>query len=511
MRILFIYPNLNAQIGFNYGVAFLSAVLKSQGHTTTLININEKLGYPLDVERIKQDILAFNPDLIGFSMVSNQYRHCEKIAAGVKREFPGIPVVGGGIHATADPEGVMASGLFDFICLGEGEQALAELVTHLERNEDCTTIPNIWSRTRDGIVRNKVAPFTDLSTLPPKDYAVFDFQKMIDAKNGWVGIMTSRGCPYRCTYCFNHQMVTLYKKDLAERKEPLRYVRRHPVNEVIDELKYLLSAYENISTFIFDDDIFTLNKAYLIEFCKRYEQEIKVPFVVNAHVKNFDHEKAFALKHAGCTIVKFGLESGSECVRREILRRHMSNDDIIHSFSAAHDAGLHTSAFVMFGFPYETEDDIRMTIALLAQIKPGRFRWSIFFPYVNTDAYEIATRGGFINEEKQRNLENFFEESCLDFEPALGLWIDKLQKTFPWYVNSAADWPAASAYANLVREIHGLSAQEWAERKNRVLEEDKAVSEEMIQHGYLHYAVKYNTFMGVRSDYFLAEEEDRLA
>ena len=126
MRILFIYPNLNAQIGFNYGVAFLSGALKARGHETKLLNINEQLGYPLDWKRIKGDIEAFDPQLIGISMVSNQYSHCLELASFIKRNFA-IPVIGGGIHASADPEGVMASGLFDFLCLGEGENAIVAL------------------------------------------------------------------------------------------------------------------------------------------------------------------------------------------------------------------------------------------------------------------------------------------------------------------------------------------------------------------------------------------------
>jgi Fe-S oxidoreductase len=194
MRILFIYPNLNAQIGFNYGVAFLSGILKSHGHKTKLLNINEKLGYPLDLSRIKKDIVLFDPQLIGISMVTNQYHYCLEIASAIKKEFA-VPVVGGGIHATADPQGVMASGAFDFLCVGEGENALRELADRLEKGKDCSNIPNLWVKVNGKIVKNKVAPFFDLAALPPKDYEVFDFQKMIDAKGGWVGVMASRGMP----------------------------------------------------------------------------------------------------------------------------------------------------------------------------------------------------------------------------------------------------------------------------------------------------------------------------
>ncbi len=74
MKVLFIYPNLDAQVGFNYGVAFLSACLKERGHTTALLDINENLGFDLDLARIREEIAAFAPDLIGFSVVTNQYR-----------------------------------------------------------------------------------------------------------------------------------------------------------------------------------------------------------------------------------------------------------------------------------------------------------------------------------------------------------------------------------------------------------------------------------------------------
>ncbi|HNU72550.1 MAG TPA: radical SAM protein [Thermodesulfobacteriota bacterium] len=508
MRILFIYPNLNAQIGFNYGISFLSAVLKDHGHYTGLLNINEQLGYPLDLDRIQSDIKSFAPDLIGISMVSNQYHYCEQIAAFIKEKFPSLPIVGGGIHATADPEGVMASGHFDFLCLGEGEHALLELVSRLETGGDCSTVSNIWARKNGALIRNRVSAFVDIASLPQKDYDIFDFQKLIDAKGGWVGVMASRGCPYRCTYCFNHQMINLYRNDAGPDRKALRYIRRHPIDDVITELAYLINTYRNITTFIFDDDIFTLSGAYLQEFCRRYQEEIRLPFVVNGHVKNFDRHKAFALKEAGCTIVKFGLESGSERVRRDILHRYMSNEDIEKSFAAAHEAGLHTSAFVMFGFPYETKDDILMTIRLLGRIKPGRFRWSIFFPYANTDAWEIARKGGFIDEDKWRSLDNFFEESCLRFGDEMDLWIDKLQKVFPWYVNRYTEWPIAGQYADLVKEVESLTLQEWENRKDTVVEADQKISGHMIAAKEVHYAIKYNSFMGVRSDYFLAEEQN---
>ena len=169
MRVLFIYPNLNAQIGFNYGVAFLSAVLRRNGHVTRLLNINESLGYPLDLERIAGDVKAFSPDLVGFSVVSNQFRYALEIGKAI-RGYTDAPFVCGGVHATMVPREVLETGIFDYACLGEGEEALVELANALEVHGDTTKIPNIWMK-RDGrIIKNRVRPFIPLENLPSKDY-----------------------------------------------------------------------------------------------------------------------------------------------------------------------------------------------------------------------------------------------------------------------------------------------------------------------------------------------------
>jgi len=498
MRVLFIYPNLYAQIGFNYGVAFLSAVLKQRGHKTALLDVNEQLGYPLDLERIWQDVQKFRPDLIGLSIVTNQYQYATKIARFL-RERTNIPMIAGGAHVTMAPEEVLSDGLFDYACVGEGEHALAELVARMEKGDRTDTVLNIWARTKDGLSKNPVRPLPDLSQLPMKDYEIFDFQHMIDAKDGWVGVMASRGCPFRCTYCFNHKMVELYERDTGLKGRKLNYIRHHPVDDVIGELKMLLGKYQQIKQFIFDDDLFTYDRAYLLEFSRRYRAEVGVPFVCNAHTKVFDDEMARALKDAGCDLVKFGVESGSERVRRNILSRYMSNEDIARAFETAHRVGLETSAFIMFGFPHETIDDIQMTIDLLARISPTRMRWAIFFPYVNTEAYRISNEGGFIDFEKMRTLSSFMYESCLNFGPEQNLFIKKLQKTFPWHVNARLDGGSAAVYKNLVDAVNGLGEGAFDQVADQVVSFDKALSRMVSAVGLPHYEIKYNEFMAVKA------------
>lgn len=500
MRILFIYPNLNAQIGFNYGIAYLSAVLKQAGHETGLLNINEQLGYPLDLARIVADARAFAPDLFAFSLVTNQVGFAETIAAELKKHFS-APLVCGGIHPTVAPEAMLESGLFDAVIVGEGEYALRQYVQALEAGADLAGVANICYRKGGDVVRNPVRPFIPLEELPPKDYGIFDFQKMIDAKNGWVGLMASRGCPFRCTYCFNHQIVELYCRDLELPQGRLRYVRHHPVAVAIDEIKYLLANYSRISMFIFDDDLFTFDRQYLLAFCREYKKITRTPFTVNAHVRVFDAEMAASLRESGCTIVKFGIESGCARVRREVMNRHMKNDAIKKALATAEAAGLHSSAFVMLGLPTETKDEVLETIQLLADSRPGRFRWSVFFPFPNTRAYEISRDSGCIDFEKMKALSNFTDESCLDFGPEQNLWLEKVARAFPWYVNARSGLACAGRYQELVAEIEALPAEEWQRVKDGLRDRDEQESRRQSAAGNRHYAIRFNRFMGVRSDW----------
>ena len=500
MRILFIYPNLNAQIGFNYGISYLSAVLKQAGHTTGLLNVNEQLGYPLDLPRIASDVQAFAPDLIAFSLVTNQAGFALQMAAEIKKHCT-APIVCGGIHPTVAPLEMLETGLFDAVFIGESEYGLRDYVHALATGGDMSSVAGLCYKKETTIFKNSVSPFIPLEELPPKDYSIFDFQKMIDAKNGWVGLMASRGCPFRCTYCFNHQIVELYCNDLNVPPAKLHYVRHHPVKDAINEIKYLLATYKNITMFIFDDDLFTFDRAYLKEFCAEYKKASAIPLTVNAHVQVFDEAMAESLKAAGCSIVKFGIESGSERVRREVMNRHMKNDAIKRALAIAEEAGLHSSTFVMIGLPTETQEEVLETIQLLADSRPGRFRWSVFFPFPNTVAYDISLKSGCIDFDKMNILSNFTDESCLDFGPEQNLWLEKVMRAFPWYVNARSGLPGAGRYAELVAELESMPAEVWMKEKDTIRSRDEEESRRQQAAGNLHYAIRFNRFMGVRSDW----------
>jgi hypothetical protein len=267
-----------------------------------------------------------------------------------------------------------------------------------------------------------------------------------------------------------------------------------------------------METLIFDDDLFTLNRGYVHDFCQAYDDAgIGLPFVVNGHVQTFDEGMARSLSDSGCMILKFGLESGSQRVRKEVLWRFMTNDRIEKAFAAAHAHDLHTSAFVMFGLPTETPDEIMETVRLCSRIKMGRFRWAIFFPFPGTAGHRMSHDLGLIDEGRMADLGNYFDGSCLRFGEDQDLLIEKMGKCFHWWVNAESDWPTAGAYQELVAELEAMTRSEWTAAKDTIQQRDRDLSERFLEEGLPHYSIRYSHVMAVHSDFVLWERNRNLA
>jgi len=505
MKIFFIYPNAGSQVGFNYGVSHIAAVLAKAGHQVAFWQLCEDLA-PLPsqdefIARIKQEA----PDLIAFSVVTNQWNYTRHLAAWIRQSLS-IPIACGGVHALVGGREILETGLFDYIFRGECEKAFPDFIERLSAGQSIREVRNLGFIDNGTIKINPVGPLPDLQQLPFKDYTIMDFQKLIDVKKGWVGLMASRGCPFSCTYCFNHKMVAAYRHDLKCSFKELGYIRQFRVDQIINEIKFLLKNYHNIKTFIFDDDLFTFDKTYIKEFCREYKKTCNLPFVVNAHVKFFDDDVAAHLKSANCTVVKFGVESGSEKIRKSVLNRHMTNDDIIAAIRMVNNAGMHSSVFIIIGFPHETRQDVFDTLRLLGQARPGRFRWTFFFPYPGTKAHQISLEGGFIDTQKMDSLQNFTDESCLEFGAEHNLLLKKIGRIMPWFVNAYSGLPVADFYRQKVDNLLNMNETDWNRIAPTLAQEDKTLSQHFAQEGLSHYAIKYNPFMGVISDYFLNEK-----
>ncbi len=392
-KILFIYPNQTGQVSEQLGVCYLSAILKKAGHSVELFNTTYLLYFSL--EKIKMQLYKkinlFNPDLICFSCRSLEFPFARRIAVLIKEKY-NIKIIFGGIHPTINPDEVLKCRAIDYVCIGEGEDSLLKLVENLNKN---IKINNIWTRE----TKTPLNPLIqDLDRLPFPDRELFKIPS--EAHNL---IMTSRGCTYSCTYCFNN---TLRKKYPHQ-----RYVRFRDINKVIEEVKQLVEKYK-LNHIFFCDDVFTSHKKRLIEFCEKY-RELRVPFVCNARAEQIDEEIALALKKAGCIEIKIGIETGNEGLRKKVLHRFASNESIKRAFEICRKVGIKTYSFNMIGLPFETRRTIYETFNINKQVKPDSFQVSILYPFKGSEIYDIYKKNGYSLEGEK--IQSFMENSIVNF------------------------------------------------------------------------------------------------
>jgi len=408
LRVLFVYPDISGAERYGApkyysGIGSLSAVLKAAGHETMLVYLQTVVSLEEFVERVDDS----RPDLVAFSSTTNQFPYAERYARHLKAARPDMILVCGGVHATLVPEQVIATEAFDAICVGEGEYCLRDLAGRLSRGEDYVDVANLWLRRDDAVIRNPMRPLVaDLDALPYVDREIFDYDDVLAANDSWVDIVAGRGCPYNCSYCCNPGLKARYK-GLG------RYVRMRSVEHVIGEIRELESRYP-IKTINFQDDTFTLDKDWTLSWCRAYGSDFEYPFWINTRVERIlDEEIVSALADAHCAGIRVGVENGNEALRASVLKRTMSNDDIIEAFRLVRQYGIKAYTCNMIGIPGETPSSVQATIDLNRQLKPDSFQFSVFYPYPMTELHETCVSQALIRPDAK--LDGYYgKESVLD-------------------------------------------------------------------------------------------------
>lgn len=384
MKILFIYPDIRGHKYFHQGIAWISSVLKESGHKTSLIYAT----HDIKIDDVIEEAKKHRPDIIAFSSTTNQYPFVKKVADSLKDME--IPMVCGGIHATLVPSEVISD--MNFVCVGEGEFPMLELVDGLEQGKNVENIKNIWSKSGKEIIKNEIRPLiSDLNTLPFPDRELFNYRALLKENGYCAELLAGRGCPYACTYCCNHALRKLYIGKGS-------YVRMRSVDNVLGEIKEVVQRYKAKSLWFYDDT-FTMFPKWVEEFSKKYRNEFDLPFACNGRVENLNAEIISNLKSAGCSMMGIGVETGNEWLRETILKRKISNSRIIDGFRMVKEAGIEANAFYMVGLPFEKPDMIEDTLKLNNIIDPNGIQCTVFYPYRGTEAYDICKENGFLTGE----------------------------------------------------------------------------------------------------------------
>ena len=395
MHIVFLEIDTDAEWAVcSLGPAFLAATARNQGHSAEML----RLAHDLPDGEIVTRVRAAAPDLIGISMTTRQWLRGRNVANLVRREI-GTPCIAGGLHATFSPEQVLAEPGFDAVCLGEGERPFAALLDHLSAGGDIAgaALQNIW--VKGGNHPGLAPPIEQIDDVP------FMARDMLDERWGVVHMTTQRGCPFPCTYCAARMYDQLYD-GIG------KYGRRRSIESVMIELEQIRRD-DQLSYVIFLDDTFTINHPWVHEFCRIFPERIGVGFSLHARAETMRPDLIEALAGAGCKHIVYGVESGSERLRREVMKRPVTNDRLVEVFERTKDAGIMVTANYMMGVPGETPDDLQATIDLHHRLKPLDFGYFVFYPFPGTQLFQTCRQQGFLPENWQE-LPARHDQSILD-------------------------------------------------------------------------------------------------
>jgi len=369
INVLLVNPGRDVELAIQepLNLGYLASYLKKQNIGVTILD--EACGQDF-YDAVKQ----IKPDFIGFSATTLAIKRAYELSDYCRNK--GITTIIGGRHVSIYPEEGLKHA--DYIVVGEGELALLSIVTGNEKK---------------GIVKKD--PLKNLDDLPIIDRSLIDMNFYVKTKDRFqdsyltfvplntltAGIITSRGCPYNCIFCFN-----------SYRGYPYRF---HSAKRVVDEIKYLLKEYQIQAIFFLDDNLFA-NRSRLIEICNLIKQE-KLSFIwgANSRVDNLDEASVIAAKEAGCKQITFGFESGSQKILN-ILNKQTTVEKMQEAVALVKKHGLLVTGTFMIGNPKESKADINLTKQFIQNNKIDSYGICITTPYPGTKLFEICQTQGLL-------------------------------------------------------------------------------------------------------------------
>ncbi|MDD3153492.1 MAG: radical SAM protein [Victivallaceae bacterium] len=440
-KILLINPPYNRFLSIGiptYPITFgaLGSILKERGYQVGIYDsdfdpalVGRRLGYrdrlleqhkipealhnpdhPVWLE-IKRIIHEFHPDIVGITAMTSKFSMATKIAAMTKELFPEAAVLVGGFHATMFAKNILENDRnFDYAMLGEGERTTPELIDAITRNDNCALpeIRGIAFRREDGTVcvTEKRELIADLDELPLVDFSMFLNPGYLPGNN----LLTSRGCPFSCTFCGAKAIWT-------------NRVRRRSIEKVVEEIQ-MLTKHSGSHFVNFWDDSFTANRKYTLELLAALKQIPELTFACITRLDLIDEELLCRMKEAGCVNIFFGIESGNDRMLG-IVGKRITTARIEEQIALVRKAQIEWGGFFIMNYPGERRQDIFDMLAFMEKLRPNTAEVNVFSPLPGTPIWDQLVAEGTVSPEmdfskySQSSLERCFVE---------GMTLPELQK-----------------------------------------------------------------------------------
>ena len=427
MRVLLLNPPFetpkHAGLGvtFPLGLAYLASALDKAGIDVVALDAalegpreatqRGTFNYGLSPEQLKNRMEQIKPDIVGMGcFFSSRFPAVLQAARIVKSIDTKIITVTGGIHPTLMPEKVCAYPELDFAIIGEGEESFVRLLKEFDGSRDFDSVDGLAFK-RDGqvVINAKRLFIEDLDAIRLPSWDIFHLERYLDlheerwglGRGRYAPVITSRGCPYRCTFCSIHSVMGCA-------------YRVHSPARVLHEIETLVSRYD-VDEISFEDDNLTYDKDRFIQICKGIvEKKIGIKWNTpnGVHVGSLDEEALAWAKEAGCDSLNLGIESGDDHIRNHVIKKGLRHDKIYEVVSACHRLGIKPNAYFVIAMPGETDSSINKTKKYIKDLRFNNLSLFIATPTPGTKFYDDCVAKGYIKPD-------LYEDEFIDFEAAI--------------------------------------------------------------------------------------------
>lgn len=406
-------------------------------------------GLFFSLEEVIEKIRDLDPDLIGVTLTSVDWENSRWMLNEIKKQFPQVTIVAGGIHPTLWKEKCFEeSEGIDILVLGEGEITMRELAASLQEGKDLRDVKGLMFKTEEGLVQTPPREnIRDIDVLPFPAHRLVDIQKYIPSPTFYkrlphANIIGARGCPYQCTFCHTD-----------------RRVRMRSATDIVDEIEMLYREH-GVQDIAFWDDTFTLSRERAMEFCNQMiERDLDVFWAVNARVDRIDRELLKAMKKAGCWRVLYGIESGVQ-KNLDTLKKGTTIEQIRRAVNITSEVGIEAYGTFMFGIPGETFQEGLETIEFACSIPLDYAVFVNLTPLPGTEVYEELLSGKLTPAKFTENRFNFKNVSFVPegmTEEQIRYLIQKGHRKF--YMRPGLIWKkirSISSFFDLSKYIRGF-------------------------------------------------------
>ncbi len=397
------------------GIGYLAAVLEENKYEVDVIDCQVQKPTKKELEK---ELNRLQPDVIGVTSTTLTYKSATDIVKTAKQSCPNSLTILGGPHVTVlDKQTLSDQTEVDIVVRGEGEQTLLELVDLASKSKlkDLAKVAGITFRKNGKLVQTPDRPFIqNIDELPYPAFKHFQINKYRLFGKTYLPVITSRGCPFQCTFC------------LASRMCGRRFRARSPEN-VVDELEFLRDTYE-ADAFSFYDDTFTFDRKRAREICKEMKnRNVDLHWDCRTRVDRITKKDLAILRDANCQLIHFGVESGSQKML-DAMKKGTTVEQNARAIKWAKEVGILVAISVVVAYPGETPDMLQQTLDFIQKTRPDYVYMCVAIPYPGTELHDLLQELGW---EMTTDWEHFDEQTLVFRNPYISPEkIEEVRRTF---------------------------------------------------------------------------------